>query len=671
MPTWAKRGLQTALVTGGLLMLGTSIASASENVNPDRPASPIDGGLDVPLHNDHADTTPAGTVDTLAGDLTAPATEEAHALDTTHATTQAAPSGVATTELGQVEHVIDAGLAGGGVDSTATRTGGDVTPSSEWGVLSGDLLADPQRAAAGPDATLFRVPLSVVGRAIEHNDTAAPATDEDAQPQFGPSDAADSLLGANQVPVIGDLFTVPNLRNVTLGAPLSTLDQTQQFPAIGRLGMPELAATQQFPAIGGFSDITRQLPVINDGFLLPAQRAQSRPTIRPVAPARQSTQDMAVAPAGRYLPMTGNLPAAGQLAAPGLPSLPTAGLPALPAAGVPALPTAGVPALPNAALPTLPAGAPPVSANLPTVGKPSVPSLPAAGLPNASLPAVGALPLAGAAPLSANVPTVNRPSTQALPTAGLPGLPTPAVPSLPTAGVPALPTASVPSLPALPNAALPAAGVPSLPKPAVPSLPTAGVPALPTASVPSLPALPNAALPAAGVPSLPKPAVPSLPTAGVPALPNASVPSLPSASLPLVGGAPVSAVSPQSESALPGLPALPDLPPVPTLPAMPQLPTRPTQGLPASLPGLPNVPTPAVSGPSVPSIPGLPAAHLPAQGTLPVPSLFTPAVPAVQDMPAGSAQQLMAQLRDLISDLENSASGAPTRMYPMQEPPAL
>ena len=31
MQTWAKRGVQTALVTGGLLMLGTSIASAAEN----------------------------------------------------------------------------------------------------------------------------------------------------------------------------------------------------------------------------------------------------------------------------------------------------------------------------------------------------------------------------------------------------------------------------------------------------------------------------------------------------------------------------------------------------------------------------------------------------------------------------------------------------------------
>ncbi|MQA63778.1 MAG: hypothetical protein GEU86_20445, partial [Actinophytocola sp.] len=49
MHNWAKRGLQTALVTGGMLMLGTGIASAQENVDPDRPASPIDGSLTVPV----------------------------------------------------------------------------------------------------------------------------------------------------------------------------------------------------------------------------------------------------------------------------------------------------------------------------------------------------------------------------------------------------------------------------------------------------------------------------------------------------------------------------------------------------------------------------------------------------------------------------------------------
>jgi hypothetical protein len=52
MRTWAKRGFQTALVTGGLLMLGTGIASADENVDPDRPASPLDLNANVPVDID-------------------------------------------------------------------------------------------------------------------------------------------------------------------------------------------------------------------------------------------------------------------------------------------------------------------------------------------------------------------------------------------------------------------------------------------------------------------------------------------------------------------------------------------------------------------------------------------------------------------------------------------
>lgn len=63
MQTWARRGLQTALVTGGLLMLGTGIASASENVNPDRPASGLDGQISAPVDfHDNQIATPLGDV---------------------------------------------------------------------------------------------------------------------------------------------------------------------------------------------------------------------------------------------------------------------------------------------------------------------------------------------------------------------------------------------------------------------------------------------------------------------------------------------------------------------------------------------------------------------------------------------------------------------------------
>ncbi len=52
MQTWAKRGIQSAFVTGGLLMLGTGIASAQENVNPDAAPPVVDAGATVPVKID-------------------------------------------------------------------------------------------------------------------------------------------------------------------------------------------------------------------------------------------------------------------------------------------------------------------------------------------------------------------------------------------------------------------------------------------------------------------------------------------------------------------------------------------------------------------------------------------------------------------------------------------
>jgi hypothetical protein len=49
MHPWAKRGLQSAMLAGGLMMLGTGIASAEEQVNPDLAPSPLDGGVSVPI----------------------------------------------------------------------------------------------------------------------------------------------------------------------------------------------------------------------------------------------------------------------------------------------------------------------------------------------------------------------------------------------------------------------------------------------------------------------------------------------------------------------------------------------------------------------------------------------------------------------------------------------
>jgi hypothetical protein len=83
MQTWAKRGLHTALVTGGLLMLGTGIASADENVNPDTPASPLDLNVTAPIQEaNNAVGVPFGQLDLPAGQTelsTKPVTKAANA----------------------------------------------------------------------------------------------------------------------------------------------------------------------------------------------------------------------------------------------------------------------------------------------------------------------------------------------------------------------------------------------------------------------------------------------------------------------------------------------------------------------------------------------------------------------------------------------------------------
>ncbi|WP_414938245.1 hypothetical protein [Amycolatopsis sp. cmx-11-51] len=48
MQNWVKYLLRTTLASGGLLMLGTGVASATENVNPDLPASALDQHIVTP-----------------------------------------------------------------------------------------------------------------------------------------------------------------------------------------------------------------------------------------------------------------------------------------------------------------------------------------------------------------------------------------------------------------------------------------------------------------------------------------------------------------------------------------------------------------------------------------------------------------------------------------------
>jgi trimeric autotransporter adhesin len=118
MQTWAKRGLQTALVTGGLLMLGTGIASADEDVNPDKPASPLDGSATVPVHLDN------NVVGTPLGSRNVPGVHQDASVSTTDVN-RAVPVGAtataaAHTATGKAKRT-EAGVAAPSVDAVRTK----------------------------------------------------------------------------------------------------------------------------------------------------------------------------------------------------------------------------------------------------------------------------------------------------------------------------------------------------------------------------------------------------------------------------------------------------------------------------------------------------------------------------------------------------------------------
>ncbi|MGH3437708.1 MAG: chaplin family protein [Sciscionella sp.] len=156
MQTWAKRGLQTALVTGGLLMLGTGIASAQENVNPDRPPSPLDGTLSVPVHvHDNAIGTPGKQINLPAYNhvFTTPNVNSALPAPLAKATDKAAsPLSGVTSKLQQAAQSSPAAKALDKAPSTQAASSTDPTRGNR---VSGDIavpvdIAGNALALGGP-----------------------------------------------------------------------------------------------------------------------------------------------------------------------------------------------------------------------------------------------------------------------------------------------------------------------------------------------------------------------------------------------------------------------------------------------------------------------------------------------------------------------------------------
>jgi hypothetical protein len=288
----------------------------------------------------------AGPVQAFGVAAASPGNEEADSLNNTYTTAgdDTVTSGdrgslagdAVTPQLTQVAQVFGVGLAGGGnstadgFNNTSTRSGGDVRTSGEWGALSGDLVdvpatdvtqtpADgaavagnqqalarsttsavsggssttsgagvPVAAPVGAPATVFRVPVDVLGSAIESGQQSTYVNDgdrtiEDAPPVgvlqsqrgLGPSDAVERQLRVDQVPAIADLFRVPNLRGGPPGGPVGLLDQTQIFPSI----VDGLTGHQMTPQAE--QELTQRLPVISGGLPLSAMETTQRIPVVP------------------------------------------------------------------------------------------------------------------------------------------------------------------------------------------------------------------------------------------------------------------------------------------------------------------------------------------------------------------------------------------------------
>ncbi|HEY3259844.1 MAG TPA: hypothetical protein VGJ95_06170 [Pseudonocardiaceae bacterium] len=178
MNAWAKRGLQAALFTGGMLALGAGIASANECC-PDRPTSPLAPSLSVPGMCDNVIGAPAGQLSTPCLDQTLNTDNLLATADQLLPTT--GPAAVPA-RAGAIDHV----LAAGDVISNGALTQG-----------SGNIVA---AAVAGPAAFAGNA-ISWFGTSeAEHPGTVASAAGG------RHSIAGDGTVGAGQVvsvPVTG------------------------------------------------------------------------------------------------------------------------------------------------------------------------------------------------------------------------------------------------------------------------------------------------------------------------------------------------------------------------------------------------------------------------------------------------------------------------------------
>jgi hypothetical protein len=161
MHPWAKRGLQSAMLAGGLMMLGTGIASAEEQVNPDLAPSPLDGGASVPIQIRKINLgTPAGEAP-LPLDTDTDVTTGTVLHDTSKPLAGALLGNVVKPDVSAPVQITGWAVGAGGDSHVVNdsqqvhQQGGPITTTGEGKPLGGNVVTAPVTAPIGVNNLAF------------------------------------------------------------------------------------------------------------------------------------------------------------------------------------------------------------------------------------------------------------------------------------------------------------------------------------------------------------------------------------------------------------------------------------------------------------------------------------------------------------------------------------
>ncbi len=294
MQNWMKYVLQATVISGGLLTLGTGIASAAENVNPDLPASVLDQQVLTPAVSGIVDAVkqarPLQQVETSSQDALRPAADTAAGAPTLK--TPVGPIHAVPVELFQsvptqideiVKETREPDLhAPLGAEIGATEvpllpvlsrmetvrdslpvTLVDGTLPAPVPPMSGTITTDPLDPEAGTRVTALHADAPTVATTYDARGPVTPSTIADTpvsalpQPSGVPA-AGDSLLPTT-LPTTGGVPIVGQLTTLTQQDPLLTQGQTPASSPVSSLttnGTPALSAMQKF--VGSITTLLRR-----------------------------------------------------------------------------------------------------------------------------------------------------------------------------------------------------------------------------------------------------------------------------------------------------------------------------------------------------------------------------------------------------------------------------